>query len=124
MFKWSGSAEKKVALPTHLRAGVSFKPIEKFEIGIDLIIPTNDVAGSYGKPVFSVGMDVTPLPWLRLSTGITTGGNYGFNLPAGVVLLIGEGTWEAGLASRDIITFFAKDSPTLSMTMGLLRFRF
>ena len=124
LFKWSGATEKKVKLPTHIRAGASFKPIDQFEVGIDVVVPVNDVAGNYGDPLFSAGLDVIPLPWIRLSTGITIGGNYGFNLPAGVVLLIGEGTWEAGLASRDILTLFSQTSPTISMTMGLLRFRF
>ncbi|MFH1320681.1 MAG: DUF5723 family protein [Bacteroidota bacterium] len=124
VIKWDGITEKKTNLPTNIRAGASFQPSDKFEAGIDLIIPANDVAGNYKKMLFAFGLDVKPIPWLRLSTGITTGGNYGFNLPAGIAIILGEGTWEAGVASRDAITFFTENRPTLSLSAGFLRFRF
>jgi len=124
MFDWSGVVERKVKLPTNMRIGASFQPNEKFEVGLDMLIPVNDVAGSYGKPLMSFGMDITPIPWLRLSTGVSSGGNYGFNLPVGIVLMINEGAWEIGVASRDAITFFSEDRPTLSLSAGFLRFRF
>jgi len=123
LFRWNGLAEKKEKLPTNVRAGASFQPNEKIEAGLDIVVPLNDVAGSYEKALMAFGIDVTPIPWLRLSTGVTTGGNYGFNLPMGIVLIVGE-TWEAGVASRDVITFFSQNRPTLSLSAGLLRFKF
>jgi len=124
VFDWNGIVEKKVNLPTHFRAGVGYKASEKFEIGLDMVIPANDVAGNYEKPLIAVGLDLVPIPWLRLSSGITTGGNYNLNIPVGVVVMLSEGAWELGVASRDAVTFFSETSPTLSLSAGFLRFRF
>ncbi|MEK7226497.1 MAG: DUF5723 family protein, partial [Bacteroidota bacterium] len=124
LFTWKGISEKKVSLPTNIRAGASFQPTEKFEVGVDVVLPANDVAGNYERGLVAFGVDVVPIPWLRLSTGITSGGNYGFNLPVGVVLMMSEGTWEMGIASRDVITFFSQTRPTLSLSAGFLRFKF
>lgn len=124
MFDWSGVVEKKVSLATNVRFGGSFMVSKKLEAGLDIIIPLNDVAGSYGNALIGLGVDFIPIPWLQLNTGITTGGNYGFNLPIGVVVMIGEGAWSMGVASRDAVTFFSDNRPTLSLSMGFLRFRF
>jgi len=124
MFDWSGLIKKKVSLPTNLRMGASIEAGDKLEVGMDIIVPVNDVAGNYGKALMAFGLDVTPLPWLRLSTGFSAGGNYGLNVPAGVVVMVGGGTWEMGVASRDVVTFFSENSPTLSLSVGFLRFRF
>lgn len=125
VFEWNGKVEQKVKLPTTVRVGMSYEFVEdKLTIGVDAIIPANDVAGNYNKLLFAFGIDLLPVKWLKLSTGFTAGGNYGFNLPVGLNFIVGEGTWEVGVASRDAITFFAKDGPTLSMSMGFLRFRF
>ncbi|MBW8051258.1 MAG: hypothetical protein FVQ77_13135 [Cytophagales bacterium] len=125
IFKWKGLEDTIVKLPTLIRAGASYKIEELAEVGIDVIISANDVAGSYEKAIFSIGGDLKPNRWLRLSTGLTFGGNYGFNIPIGVRVIAGEdGTWEAGIASRDVITFFTQQGPTISASFGFLRFRF
>ena len=124
LFKWNGVVEKKVSLPTHYRAGASFQASEKFEAGFDIVIPANNVAGNYEKALIAIGFDIIPIPWLRLSSGLSTGGNYGYNLPLGVVLMLSEGAWEIGVASRDAFTFFNESRPNLSLSTGFLRFRF
>lgn len=124
LFKWNGVVEKKISLPTHLRAGASFKASDKFEVGFDIVIPANTVAGNYEKSLIAIGFDIIPIPWLRLSSGLSTGGNYGYNLPLGVVLMLSEGAWEIGVASRDAFTFFNETRPNLSLSTGFLRFRF
>ena len=124
IFNWSGIQDKKLNLPTNIRLGASFMPNEKFEVGFDLVMPMNKAAGNYQKALLAIGLDVIPVPWFKVSTGFAVGGNYGFNLPFGILFSLGEGTWEMGVASRDIITFFSQKSPTLSASVGLLRFRF
>jgi hypothetical protein len=53
------------------------------------------------------------------------GGNYTSTLiPFGITLVTGGGFWEMGIASRDISTFLKKSNPMLSLTTGMLRFRF
>lgn len=124
IFKWNGLTTKKVNLPTMVRGGASFRFNDKLEIGCDLLLPTNTVPGSLVGAMFGFGADVTPIRWLNLSGGFVTGGNYDFQIPLGVTFIAGNGGWEAGVASRDAITFFAKNGPTLSLSMGFLRFRF
>ncbi len=123
-FAWDGLASRKVSLPTMVRAGASLIFSEKAEIGVDLLLPTNEVPGSIEGAMFAFGGDITPIPWLNLSAGFVTGGNYDFQIPCGITFVAGGGTWEAGVASRDAITFFVKNGPTLSLSMGFMRFRF
>jgi hypothetical protein len=73
--------------------------------------------------VIAVGGDIRPVPWVTLSAGFISGGNYEFKIPAGVTFMVANGTWEAGIASRDLITFFTENQPTLSLSFGFLRFR-
>lgn len=124
IFTWGGVVEIKEKLPTIFRLGGSFALSEKFEIGLDAVAPVNDASGNLEKPLIAIGGDVQPLPWLRASTGFVTGGNYGFNIPLGLTVIMGEGgTWEMGVATRDVMTYISQNKPTLSFAFGLLRFR-
>lgn len=124
LFEWEGLEEKKVSLPSTFRLGASFKIKEIAEVGMDIIVPTNDGVGNYEKAVIGLGGDLYPLPWLRLSAGFLTGGNYDFQIPVGITFVSGDGSWEGGFASRDAITFFSQNGPTLSLSLGFMRFRF
>ncbi len=124
MFSWDGVASKKVSLPTVYRFGASMKLGKIVEAGVDLILPGNDVAGNFDKAIIGLGGDVTPIKWLRISAGMLTGGNYPFRIPVGITFVSGKGTWEGGIASRDAVTFFARNGPTLSLSTGFLRYRF
>lgn len=121
---WKGLETKEVKLPTLIRTGASYRFGEKLEAGVDLIIPGNDEPGTIEGAVFAFGGDFQPVKWVRLSAGFITGGNYDFNLPMGITLFSPDGTWEGGIASRDILTFVTDSSPTLSLATGFLRFRF
>ncbi len=125
---WTPLQSKKVQLPTVGRAGISYThkigEDRKVEFGADVILPLNGVAGNYQNAMVGVGGDISILKWLNVSTGMVLGGNYGFNIPAGVTIDIGNGTYEMGVASRDVYTWFGNDGPTLSLSTGFLRFRF
>lgn len=127
IFQWGGEEKRKISLPTLIRFGVSYKLKDKAEIGMDLIIPAKDVAGSFQKAIVAFGADFYPIPWIRLSTGFSKGGNFinkSLNVPIGVTFIIGKnGAWELGAASRDVITWFSNNNPTLSAALGFLRFR-
>ncbi|MCB0395962.1 MAG: hypothetical protein KDD36_04885 [Flavobacteriales bacterium] len=123
-FNWDGVVERKEKLPTVIRAGASIMFSEKLEVGIDAVMPANTEPGNIENPLVAAGLDFRALPWLRLSSGLIVGGNYGFNLPAGIGILMGEnGGWEMGIATRDVLTYFSPNNPTLSMSFGFLRFR-
>jgi len=55
---------------------------------------------------------------------VLTGGVYDFSIPVGVTIITKNGGFEAGIASRDAVTFFTQNGPTLSLSTGFMRFRF
>lgn len=126
IFNWKAAASKTVALPTLIRAGASLMIGDKAEVGLDIVMPGNEEVGSFERSIVSAGGDLYALPWLRLSSGFTFGGNIEqrLNMPIGVTFVLGDqGSYEAGLASRDVLTYFLQDGPTLSVAFGFLRFR-
>ena len=75
------------------------------------------------RAVLAVGEDVRPVRWMSLNMGFISGGNYNTKIPAGVTFHFGDGSYELGVASRDMITFFTDNQPTASLSAGFLRFR-
>jgi hypothetical protein len=134
VFGWDGKKELVQKLPTLFRSGASFQLGEIAQIGLDVLIPMEKEApSSLEHAVFGIGGDIKPIPWLRLSAGMVTGGNtnysvsagkYKVSIPVGLTIIAPKGTWEGGIASRDAITFFTQNGPTLSFSTGFLRFRF
>jgi hypothetical protein len=126
VFEYNGLASKTVKLPTVVRFGASIELGKKIELGFDMILPTNEVPGpgSSQNAIIGFGGDVQPIPWIRFSAGVMTGGNYDMSIPIGLTFVLGKGSFEAGIASRDAITFFVNNGPTLSLSTGFMRFRF
>ena len=112
-------------LPGMMRAGASLVLGKKGEIGVDFVVPLNSsTPGSFQNPVISIGGDFKPLSWLKLQAGFVSGGNYGNQVPLGIIFIAKGGVYEAGVASRDVVTFFTEHGPNLSLTMGFMRMRF
>jgi hypothetical protein len=124
LLKMEGEQEKVVKLPGVVRAGASLVIGKVAEIGIDCIFPMSDVPGKLNKPLIGFGGDLYPVKWLKLQAGFITGGNYDFSVPLGIIFIAKEGTYECGIASRDAVTFFTQNGPTLSLSTGFMRFRF
>lgn len=123
ILNWEGLAEKRVATPGMLRVGASYVVPDKAEVGLDVVLPLNDVPGTIAKPQFSLGGEYSPVKFLTLQAGVVTGGNYDTRLPMGLLFRLPSGQWEGGFASRDVLSFFSQDTPTVSLAMGILRFR-
>lgn len=123
-FPWVGKREQKVQLPTQFRTGLGYFHDEKLRIGLDLAFPLNEEPGNIEKMAFAFGAEYLVASSVSLSAGIGAGDNFGFRVPLGVNFVVGEGSWELGVASRDMMYFFRDDRPNLSVVMGLLRFRF
>lgn len=123
LLAWSGEAELKTKLPAKARVGARLDVHDKVRVGVEGVFAVNQEIGQLDKPILSIGGDFTPIPWIRLSAGVINGGNYDLKIPAGLTLIVAKGTWEIGVASRDMITFFTKNQPTLSASFGFLRFR-
>jgi len=59
-----------------------------------------------------------------LSMGYLGGGIYKHNMPVGINFILGGGTYEFGISSRDALTFFLDDSNSISSAFGFARVRF
>lgn len=124
LIKWDGLRNKKQQLPTKLRAGVAVT-FESWNIGMETVIPLNDASGNFVNPIVSLGGEFKAVQWLRVGSGILFGGNYTNALvPFGLTFITGNGLWEMGIASRDVLTYIKQKKPMLSLSTGMLRFRF
>lgn len=123
-FQWEGLQSVDVNLPTMLRIGASWQAHQMLQLSTDLVLPINDVGANLDNALYAFGVDFTPVDWFRFSTGFATSSEYSFTLPVGAYFRAGNGVYEVGVASRDAVTFFAKNTPTLSIALGFLRFRF
>jgi hypothetical protein len=124
LFQWEGQREQKLNLPTQARFGMAYFHNEQFRLGLDLAIPLNDEPGNLDRVAFAAGMDYIPIPAVRISAGVGAGENAEFRIPFGLNFMFANGSYEFGIASRDILYYFRDDRPNLSLAMGFLRFRF
>ncbi|MBK7441889.1 MAG: hypothetical protein IPI65_10230 [Bacteroidetes bacterium] len=121
LIEYSGLSEFEVSLPTKLRLGASLKINDLLDVGLDAVFPMNEVAGAIETPVIGVGAQLTLFEILNLSAGLSAGGGYAYNVPAGIGLDFK--IWEIGVATRDALTWFGETSPNVSMAIGVLRFK-
>lgn len=123
-FKWQGAESITTKLPTTMRLGAGLKINEMLRVGTDLVFPLNDAVVNYDQGILAIGGEFRPLPFLILSAGVQQGGGYGTKIPAGIIFQVGDGTWTAGVSSRDMVTYFSDNDPMISASWGFLRFRF
>ena len=121
LIEYTGAESLTAQLPTKLRMGGSVKLSDILDVGIDAVFPTNKVPGNYITPVLGIGAQLRLIKFLKLSAGISAGGGYAYNMPGGVGVDLG--LWEAGIATRDMMTWFGRESPTVSVAFGFLRFK-
>jgi len=123
-----GIAEIKMNLPMHFRGGASYEFNKWIEAGFDVYVPLGEkVPGNFEATVFGIGTRVNPASWVQLSISIVNGGKLGTNMPFGVTfypLRNDNVTWEVGFATRDMLTWFSQNNPTVSFASGFLRFSF
>lgn len=124
VFQWNGQRERKVTLPTQFRAGIGYFQNENLRLGVDFAFPLNEEAGNIERMAFSFGAEYLPSSSVSLSAGVAAGDNFGFRVPFGVNFIVGEGSWELGVATRDLMYALRDSRPNISLVMGLLRFRF
>jgi hypothetical protein len=125
LFKLKGQQSKTTVLPGMVRAGASIGLGKIAEIGIDCIVPTNTgIPGTITNPIIGFGGDIYAAPWIKLQAGFIAGGNYDVQIPVGMIFIAPGGKYEAGIASRDAITFFTQKGPTISLSTGFIRMRF
>ncbi len=124
LFEWEGERERRLSLPAMLRLGMAYQYNEKFQFGLDVALPFNEAPGSIDRLGIAAGIDYLPTSVLRFSTGFAAGDNYGFRVPFGINFHLGNGAWDVGVATRDLLFFVSNDRPNISSALGFLRFRF
>jgi len=123
VLEWKGERSRKVPLPSNLRVGTGVLLGDVAELGADVVVPMNDQPGNFDRAIVGIGGDIRPVKWFQFSAGLMTGGGFRTRLPVGIAFNVANGTYEVGIASRDVITFFASHDPTISLCFGFLRFR-
>lgn len=123
VFDWTGSEERVTQLPTTARLGAGLVVTPKLRLAADAVMPVNDLVVNYSDPVLAAGADFKIFKFMQLSGGVIGGGDRPLKIPAGITFIAGEGSWEAGFASRDLVTWFTNNNPTASLSWGFLRFR-
>ena len=120
-----GQAERTIKLPGQFRMGASIELGKFIEVGGELVAPFNDVPGNVTEFAYGLGGDVKLFGGkVFLMAGLTGGGGYATQIPLGVNFVLGGGAYELGIASRDAVTFFVSNSPTISTAFGFARVRF
>lgn len=113
--------EITTALPTRFRAGAGVKLGNKIEVGVDYVKALNDAPGNITEDFVGLGIDVKALPFVRLSSGVSTGAGDKLNLPIGFAIV--TPVYEFGVSTRDITAPFSDKNPGGSFAMGFLRFK-
>ena len=120
-----GQEEIKINNAANIRLGCSIDFGKLATVGIDVVAPFNrENPGGINNAVYSIGGEVRPAKWIQISAGYYGGGIYKHNIPLGVNFVLGKGTYEVGIASRDALSFFLKDANSVSTAFGVARFRF
>ncbi len=123
LLEWQGTQSRTTKLPSTMRAGFAFDNQKRLRVGVDVIAPLSNNLGSIEKAVVAIGGEFSPIPWIHLQAGLVQGGNYDTKIPVGIYFSVKNGAYEFGVSSRDMVTFFRNNQPTISMAFGFMRFR-
>lgn len=125
LFQLQGMDKFVVKNAANFRFGASFDLGKIAKLGFDMVAPFNrENPGSIVNPVYSFGGEVKIMKWLALSAGYFGGGIYRNNIPVGINFSFKEGTYECGISSYDALSFFMKESNSVSAAFGFARVRF
>lgn len=123
LFSWSPQSEMKQSLPAQLRIGGAIKPLNFLELGLDVIQPLNNNPGNIGQTQFAALINYAPVPAFKITSGMIGGGFADFDIPFGVSFsFTPEQAWQISIGTRDVVTLFKQNEPTLSLAISLLRF--
>lgn len=122
--KYESGAGYSTPLPGRMRLGYGMKLGERVNVGMDVVVPLNKSLYNIQSPYIAVGGEIKIAEILRFHVGFAGNKEIGWNVPAGITL--GPlGFLEIGLATGDVLTYFAKtDNPNMSFALGVIRFNF
>jgi hypothetical protein len=124
LFSLIGQEKYVLKNASDFRLGASMDFGKVFKFGVDVVAPFDrNNPGSIANPVLSVGGEVR-IKFIALSAGYFGGGIYKNNIPVGINFILKDGTYEFGISSYDALSFFTKNSNSISAAFGFARFRF
>ena len=125
LFRLEGVDKHVIKNAANFRFGASLDLGKFAKLGFDMVAPfNNDNPGSIVNPVYSFGGEIRPVKWMALSVGYFGGGIYRNNIPVGINFSFKDGTYECGVSSYDALSFFMKESNSVSAAFGFARVRF
>lgn len=83
-------------MPTKYRAGIMFKPNEKFMIEFNWVKGINDLPGNTKDVIYCFGAEYCPLPYLPVRTGFSAGGPGAYYISLGLGLRLKNVTIDVG----------------------------
>jgi hypothetical protein len=125
LFEYLPDAERKVALPATLHAGVGIHLTSQFDLALDWIQPLNKVPGNLEQTILAALFGFSPSKNVKVSAGLRGGGLADFDVPAGISFsLVPYQVWQFSIGTGDLISWITQDRPTVSLTLSVLRFHF
>ena len=124
LIKIKGKESYTVNLPGTFRLGGSVDLGSIAHIGVDMVAPFNNVPGSFDEFAWGIGGDIKIFNRIVLMAGYTGGAGYDNQIPIGINFVLREGTFEAGISSRDAVTFLRITSQQSQVRLALLEFVF
>ncbi len=125
LMSWTGESSYRTALPTTIRLGAGLNVLNRVKVGVDVVGPMTHNINNLQKGLITIGGEVMLPGRFKFSAGMIKGGNYATTrVSCGISRLSLNGHQEMGIASRDIITYFTENEPTVSLAVGFLRFKF
>ena len=125
VFELLGVEQYTLKNAANLRLGASLDIGNIASVGIDVVAPFNSSnPGSLVNPVVSIGGEIRLVKFMAISAGYFGGGIYKNNIPVGINFKLKEGMYEFGVSSYDALSFFMKESNSISAAFGFARFHF
>lgn len=125
LLQLEGEEDYVVKNAADFRFGASWKMNKFINVGFDVVAPFDRTSpGSIANPVYAFGGEIRPVKWIAISAGYFGGGIYKNNIPMGINFIVGNGSYEFGISSRDMLSFVMNDSNSVSTALGFMRFRF
>ena len=125
LFKLIGEEKYTLKNASTMRIGASMDIGKIASVGFDMIAPFDrENPGAIVNPVFSIGGEIRLRKMIAISAGYFGGGLYKHNIPVGINFILGGGTYEFGISSRDALSFFLDGSNSISAAFGFARVRF
>jgi hypothetical protein len=84
-------------MPTKFRAGVMYKPSNKFLVEFNWVKGTNNLPGNSSANIFSLGAEYFPVDFIPVRAGFSAGGPGGYYVSAGTGLKFKDMTLDVGI---------------------------